>query len=67
MTFNPLKEKGTPLEKQLRSWHDIARRPFNKNDVDCYSRTRQILMNGIEIEAWNFKHQLARCTKNEEL
>lgn len=67
MTFNPLKEKGTPLGKQLRSWHDIARRPFNKNDVDCYSRTRQILMNGIEIESWNFKHQLARCTNNEEL
>jgi len=59
-TFNPLKEKGTPLEKQLRSWHDIVKRPFDKHSVDCYSRTRQILMNGIEVEAWGFKHNLAR-------
>lgn len=66
MTFNPLKEKGTPLEKQLRSWHDITHRPFNKNNVDCYTRTRQIYMNGIEVEAWNFKHNFSRyCTDNK--
>lgn len=58
--MNVLKEKGMPLEKQMRSWHDIVKRPFNKHDVDCYTRTRQILMNGIEVEAWNFKHGLAR-------
>lgn len=60
MTFNPLTEKGIPLEKQIRSWHDIVKRPLNKLDTDCYTRTRQILMNGIEIEAWNFKHAFAR-------
>ena len=60
MTFNALKEKGLPLEKQLRNWHLIVREPYNKNEVDCYSRTRQILMNGIEIEAWNFKHAFSR-------
>lgn len=60
MTFNPLKEKGISLDKQLRSWHDIVKRPFDKHKVDCYSRTRQILMNGIEVEAWNFKHAFAR-------
>ncbi len=60
MTFNPLKEKGIPLEKQIRSWHDIVKRPFDKHSVDCYSRTRQILMNGIEVEAWNFKHNFSR-------
>ena len=61
MTFNPLKEKGIPIGKQLRNWHDIAKRKFNKYDVNCYARTRQILMNGIEIEAWNFKHCFSRC------
>lgn len=66
MSFNPLKEKGISLEKQLRSWHEIAHRHFNKNDVDCYSRTRQILMNGIEVESWNFKHNFARTTDDEE-
>ena len=41
MAFNALKEKGLPLEKQLRNWHLIVREPYNKNEVDCYSRTRQ--------------------------
>ncbi len=58
--MNPLKEKGIPLEKQLRNWHQIVGKPYNKTEVDCYTRTRQILMNGIEVEAWGFKHQLNR-------
>ncbi len=66
MTFNPLKEKGMPLEKQLRNWHQIAGKPYNKTEVDCYTRTRQILMNGIEVEAWGFKHQLARYLEDND-
>ena len=66
MSFNPLQEKGISIEKQLRSWHEIAKKPFNKTDVDCYTRTRQILMNGIEVEAWNFKHAFARITGDKE-
>ena len=66
MTFNPLEEKGIPIEKQLRHWHDIAKRKFNKNEVECYSRTRQILMNGIEVEAWNFKHAFSRFCSHED-
>ena len=66
MTFNPLQEKGIPVEKQLRSWHDIVKRPFDKHTIDCYSRTRQILMNGIEVEAWNFKHNLSRMIDDVE-
>lgn len=67
MSFNALKEKGIPIDKQLRTWHDIVKRPFNKIEVDCYTRTRQILMNGIEVEAWNFKHNFARISDNIEL
>lgn len=67
MTFNPLKEKGIPLEKQVRSWHDIVKRPFDKHNVDCYTRTRQILMNGIEVEAWNFKHNFSRSYCDTEV
>ena len=43
--MNVLKEKGIPLEKQLRTWHDIVKRPYNRLEVDNYSRTRQILLN----------------------
>ena len=60
MTFNPLKEKGMPIEKQLRNWHQIVAKPYKKQKVDCYTRTRQILMNGIEVEGWGFKHQFNR-------
>jgi len=64
MTFNPLKEKGMPLDKQLRNWHQIVAKPYKKEKVDCYTRTRQILMNGIEIEGWGFKHQFNRFVPN---
>lgn len=67
MSFNPLQEKGIPIDRQLRTWSDIVKRPFNKMDVDCYSRTRQILMNGIEVEAWNFKHAFSRFCPDEEV
>ena len=64
MTINPLKEKGMPLEKQLRNWHQIVANPYKKQKVDCYTRTRQILMNGIEVEGWGFKHQFNRFMPN---
>ncbi len=62
-----LKEKGMPLEKQVKSWHEIVKRPFNRELADCYTRTRQILMNGIEIEAWGFKHCWVRKMDDPEL
>ena len=67
MSFNPLQEKGTPIEKQIRNWHEITKKPFNKTEVDCYTRTRQILMNGIEVEAWNFKHNFSRNCADAEI
>ena len=66
MSFNPLEEKGIALEKQVRNWHQIVGKPYNKTEVDCYTRTRQILMNGIEVEAWGFKHQLNRFVPDND-
>ena len=65
--MNLLKEKGMPLEQQLRSWHDIVKRPYSRELADNYTRTRQILMNGIETEAWNFKHCWVRKMDDVEL
>lgn len=65
--MNVLKEKGIPVEKQIRTWHDIVRRPYNRMAADCYTRTRQILMNGIETEAWSFKHCFVRKSADNEL
>ena len=67
MTFEPLKEKGMSLDKQLRNWHQIVAKPYKKQKVDCYTRTRQILMNGIEVEGWGFKHQFNRFMSGIDL
>lgn len=65
--MNVLKEKGIPIEKQIRTWHDIVKRPYCRETADCYTRTRQILMNGIETEAWGFKHHFVRKSADTEL
>jgi hypothetical protein len=67
MSFNPLKEKGMPIEKQIRNWSDLNVKPYDKKQVHPYTRTRVILMNGIEVEGAIFSHQFARHTDDMEL
>jgi hypothetical protein len=67
MTFNPLDEKGIAVEDQFRSWSELNVEPYAKFDVDPYTRTRVILMNGIEVESIMFSHQFARHTDNLEI
>src|SRR5690606_21168000 len=67
MSFNPLEEKGIPLEKQLRKWRELNVEPYRKEEVHPYSRTRGILMNGIEVENIMFSHQMARNTLDSDV
>lgn len=67
MSFNPLEQPGIPVEDQFRNWSELNVTPFDKRTVDPYTRTRAILMNGIEVEAILFSHQFARHTDNLEL
>ncbi|OQA02580.1 MAG: hypothetical protein BWY69_01000 [Planctomycetes bacterium ADurb.Bin401] len=67
MSFNPLKEKGIPLEKQVESWQQVYAEPYDKEEVHPYTRTRIILMNGIEVEAAIFKHQFARHCSDPDI
>jgi hypothetical protein len=67
MTFNPLREKGIPLESQLRTWRQINVTPYDKDDVHPYSRARGILLNGVEVEAVMFSHQMARNTLDSQV
>ncbi|MEZ4601024.1 MAG: hypothetical protein R2940_14645 [Syntrophotaleaceae bacterium] len=60
MGFNPLDEKGMPLEKQFTNWSKMNVKPYDKNGIHPYSRCRLILMNGAEFEANWFGHQFAR-------
>jgi Mn-containing catalase len=67
MALNPFKEKGVPLEKQFRTWKQIAQLPYKKQEVDAYTRCRVILMNGIENEAILFSHHFARVSDDNAL
>jgi len=67
MAFNPFEEKGMKLEDQIQSWSQLNVQPYNKMEIDPYTRTRIILMNGIEVESAIFLHQLARHTADPEL
>jgi rubrerythrin len=67
MAMNPFKERGIPLERQLRTWKQVALPPFRKQDVDAFTRCRVILMNGIENEAAVFSHGFARVSDDPTL
>lgn len=60
-------QKGLPVEDQFRSWSELNVVPYDKLDVHPYTRTRVILMNGIEVESIMFSHQFARHTDNVEI
>ncbi len=65
--MNPFKERPTPIEKSLQNWKDLYPKSYDKREIDPYTKTRIILMNGTEFEANWFSHQLARHTDNNDL
>lgn len=67
MGFNPFEEKGTPIDKQIRPWPELNTVPYDPETVHPYTRTRGILMNGIEVEAVLFLHNFYRHTDDTEL
>ncbi len=67
MAFNPLQERGIPIDQQLRNWSELNVDPYDKDGVDPYTRCRVIAMNGIEVEAILFSHQFARNTADAAL
>ncbi|GAA3468635.1 hypothetical protein [Nonomuraea roseola] len=67
MTFNPLRERGIPLDKQLRNWRELNVTPIDPDHADPYTRCRIIAMNGIEVEAVMFSHQMARHCPDTEI
>lgn len=67
MSFNPIEQSGIPLEKQFKNWSQMNVTPVDKNQVHPYTRTRIILMNGIEVEGALFSHQFARHCPDMQL
>ncbi|WP_246149302.1 hypothetical protein [Nonomuraea turkmeniaca] len=67
MAFDPLQERGIPLDEQMRDWRELNVTPIDPDHADPYTRCRIITMNGIETEAILFSHQLARHCPDTEL
>ncbi|HEU5083658.1 MAG TPA: hypothetical protein VFU14_09985 [Acidimicrobiales bacterium] len=65
--MNPLEQPGIAVEDQFRNWSELNVEPFDKREVHPYTRTRVILMNGIEVESIMFSHQFSRHTDNPEI
>lgn len=63
MSLDIHREKGTPLEKQVFSWKEMAGQPYSKLNDDAFTRVRVILMNGIEANALRFGHASARMNR----
>ncbi|MBR2321454.1 MAG: hypothetical protein IKA57_04895 [Clostridia bacterium] len=67
MPMNPFKEKPRSIESALQNWQQLYPKPYNKREIDPYTKTRIILMNGTEFEANWFSHQFARHTDDNDL
>ena len=65
--MNPFNEKPISVEKSLQNWQQMYPKPYDKREVDPYTKTRIILMNGTEFEANWFSHQFARHTDDNDL
>ncbi len=66
-TMNPFEECGTPIKESFKPFSALYPKPYNKHEVDPYTKTRIILMNGTEFEANWFSHQFARHTTDNDL
>ena len=60
MNINPFEEKPLKTREDYYNWRELALRPYNKFDVDPYTRVRIILACGAEYEAVWFSHQFHR-------
>ncbi|AEB07532.1 hypothetical protein Corgl_1432 [Coriobacterium glomerans PW2] len=65
--MNPFElERRADKDTLLFTWKDLAVKPYNKAEVDPYTKCRIILMNGIEVEAVMFGHNFNRnCPDND--
>jgi rubrerythrin len=64
MAVDLTRETGVPLEQQRFDWRELAPLPLSKLNDDAFTRVRVILMNGIENEAQNFQHAMARANRS---
>lgn len=65
--FRPFDMDCIPIEEQFMNWKEVVKDPYDKKSVDAYTRTRVILMNGIENASVLMSHAIERMTMNPEI
>ncbi len=65
--MNPFLQNPMAITDALGNWMTMYPKPYNKHEVDPYTKTRIILMNGTEFEANWFSHQFQRHTTDNDL
>ena len=65
--MNPFTEKSINLLSSFQNWKQLYPKQYNKYEIDPYTKTRIVLMNGTEFEANWFSHQFARHVTDNDL
>jgi Mn-containing catalase len=65
--FRPFDLNGIPIEHQPMAWTGIVNEPYDKMRIDAYTRTRIILMNGIENNSVLTSHAMHRMCPDPEI
>jgi rubrerythrin len=65
--FKPFEMDGMPVQEQIMTWKEMVKDPYDKRSVDAYTRTRIILMNGIENASVLMSHCMERMITDPEI
>ena len=65
--FRPFEMDSIPIEEQFMNWKEIVQPSYDKKSVDAYTRTRVILMNGIESASILMSHAMERMIEEPEI
>ena len=65
--MNPFNEKPMKIQDSFVDWSTLYCKAYDPRDVDPYTKTRVILMNGTEYEAQWFSRQFSRHCNNQEI
>ena len=65
--MDPFSLKPQKMDKIFTSWNKVMLKPYDKNEVDPYTRLRIILMSGTEFESVRLQHAFSRACANSDV
>ena len=65
--MNPFDLKPQKPDKIFTNWNKVLVKPYDKNTVDPYTRTRVILMSGTEFESVRLSNSFTRSCPNNDV